>query len=75
MRREMFHMERDVLNIGDTVTIAEGELPFSYYYTAVPALAMSGNFPPSNRILSKTGVVVAKERHGSTYHIDIEFEH
>ena len=74
MRREMFHMERDVLNVGDTVTITEGELPFSYYYTAIPALAMSGNFTPSNRILSRTGVVAAKERFGSTYHIDIEFE-
>ena len=70
----MFHMERDVLNIGDTVTIAEGELPFSYYYTAIPALAMSGNFSPSNRILSRTGVVVGKERFDSTYHIYIEFE-
>lgn len=74
MRKEMFHMERDVLNVGDTVTITEGELPFSYYYTAVPALAMSGNYTPSNRILSRTGVVVAKEKFGSTYHIDIEFE-
>lgn len=74
MRREMFHMERDVLNVGDTVNIIEGELPFSYYYTATPALAMSGNYTPFNRILSRTGVVVAKERFDSTYHIDIEFE-
>ena len=41
MRKELFHMERDVLNIGDCVTIIEGQLPFSYYYTIVPALAMS----------------------------------
>ena len=38
MRKELFHMERDVLNIGDSVTIIEGQLPFSYYYTIVPAL-------------------------------------
>ena len=44
MRKELFHMERDVLNIGDSVTIIEGQLPFSYYYTIVPALAMSKNF-------------------------------
>ena len=30
MRKELFHMERDVLNIGDSVTIIEGQLPFSY---------------------------------------------
>ena len=41
MRKELFHMEREVLNIGDSVTIIEGQLPFSYYYTIVPALAMS----------------------------------
>ena len=28
MRKELFHMERDVLNIGDSVTIIEGQLPF-----------------------------------------------
>ena len=44
MRKELFHMERDVLNIGDSVTIIEGQLPFSYYYTIVPALAMSKNY-------------------------------
>ena len=33
MSKELFHMERDVLNIGDSVTIIEGQLPFSYYYT------------------------------------------
>lgn len=74
MRKEMFHMERDVLNVGDTVEIVEGQLPFSYYYTAKPALAMSGNYTHSNRILARTGVVVEKERFDSTYHIYIEFE-
>lgn len=74
MRRELFHMERDVLNVGDKVTITEGELPFSYYYTVAPALAMSGNYKNLERIQAREGVVVAKERHDSTYHIYIEFE-
>ncbi len=74
VRRELFHMERDVLNVGDRVTITEGELPFSYYYTVVPALAMSGNYKNLERIKSREGVVVGKERHDSTYHIYIEFE-
>ena len=57
MRDELFHMERDVLNIGDKVTITEGELPFSYYYTIVPALAMSKNYKNSERIKSREGTV------------------
>ena len=50
MRKELFHMERDVLNIGDSVTIIEGLAPFSYYYTIVPALAMSKNYKNAERI-------------------------
>ena len=73
MRRELFHMERDVLEVGDQVQIIEGELPFSYYYTVVPALAMSGNYRNLERIKSREGVVVEKERKGSTFHIYIEF--
>lgn len=74
MRRELFHMERDVLNIGDRVTITEGQLPFSYYYTIVPALAMSRNYANAGRIRSREGVVVSKERNGSTYEIYVDFE-
>lgn len=67
-------MERDVLNIGDQVTITEGQLPFSYYYTIVPALAMSGNYSNAERIRSRSGVVVSKERNGSTYEIYVDFD-
>ena len=74
MRRELFHMERDVLEIGDEVTITEGVLPFSYYYTVVPALAMSKNYRSDERIISRTGKVVSKERKGSTYEVYITFE-
>lgn len=74
MRRELFHMERDVLNISDEVDIIEGQLPFSYYYTIVPALAMSKNYKNSERILSTHGKVVSKERKGSTFEIYVEFE-
>lgn len=73
MRRELFHMERDVLEVGDSVKIIEGELPFSYYYTVVPALAMSGNYRNLERIKAREGVVVEKERKGSTFQIYIEF--
>ncbi len=67
-------MERDVLEVGDKVTINEGQLPFSYYYTVIPALAMSRNYTNANRIRAREGVVVSKERLGSTYEVYIDFE-
>lgn len=61
MRKELFHMERDVLNIGDSVTIIEGQLPFSYYYTIVPALAMSKNYKNAERLKAVRANVVSKD--------------
>lgn len=74
MRTEKFTMERDILNVGDTVTITESRLPRAYYYTAVPALAMSGNFTAENRILSTTGKVTGKTTESGSWILDIEFE-
>jgi len=74
MRQEIFDMERDVLEIGDTVSITEGRLPHAYYYTAEPAAAMSKNFTTPERILSPTGKVIAKEKVGASYLVTIEFE-
>ncbi|MGN0298841.1 MAG: hypothetical protein ACI4C1_06660 [Lachnospiraceae bacterium] len=74
MRREKFHMERDVLKVGDCVKIREGTLPFSYYYIAGDAAAMSGNYKASERILSSEGTVVEIGRQDSTYVVYIEFE-
>ena len=68
-------MERDVLNIGDRVSLTEGVLPRSYYYTAEPAAAMSRNFPKDRRIISREGTVVSKtEDGGGTFTIEIEFD-
>lgn len=74
MRTERFHMERDELNIGDEVDINEGILPMAYYYTIIPALAMSGNYTTRERIRSRHGKVVGKEEHNSTFYIYVEFD-
>lgn len=74
MRRERFHMERDVLKIGDEVDIIEGVLPMSYYYTVVPALAMSGNYTTRERILSRHGRVADITEQDGTFYVYIDFE-
>jgi len=74
MRQEVFDMERDVLNIGDRVSVTEGKLPHAYYYTAEPAAAMSKNYGTPDRILSPEGVVIAKEKVGASFLVTIEFE-
>ena len=74
MRTEPFDMERDVLNVGDTVEITEGRLPHAFYYTAEPAAAMSKNFTSDDRILSPKGKVVSKTKIGASFVVEIEFD-
>lgn len=75
MRSMEFKMERSgLLREGDKVTVTEGVLPSNYYYTIDPSLAMSGNFPFSERMLAREGVVVSVEERPAGYYVTAEFE-
>ena len=75
MRTMEFKMEREnLVSVGDTVKISEGVLPSSYYYTAEPAIAMSGNFAYFERIKSKTGIVKAIVEKPQGFYLQILFD-
>ncbi|MCR5108298.1 MAG: hypothetical protein K6B28_09060 [Lachnospiraceae bacterium] len=75
MRQMEFKMERPgLLHEGDHITVTEGVLPTSYYYTIDPSLAMSGNFELRERLKSKEGTVVKVEERPRGYYVTAEFE-
>ncbi len=75
MRRMEFKMEREnLVKEGDEVTITEGILPSSYYYTINPAVAMSGNFSFRDRLKSDHGVVKEIMHNEKGYYVVVEFD-
>lgn len=75
MRTEEFKMEREnLVKKGDTVTITEGELPSSWYYTIVPAVAMSRNYKLSERIKSREGIVEDIVQTERGYFVKVSFD-
>ena len=75
MRIEEFKMEREnLVKEGDKVTIIEGVLPSSWYYTIVPAIAMSRNYKFSERIKSTEGIVEGIERTERGYFVKVRFD-
>ncbi|MCM1162607.1 MAG: hypothetical protein NC412_15495 [Roseburia sp.] len=74
MREMEFKMERQgLLEIGQKVTITEGILPSSYYYTIDPSLAMSGNIPFRERLKSREGTVVDIKQNERGFYVTVSF--
>ena len=75
MRSMEFKMERPgLLHEGDEITVTEGVLPSSYYYTIDPSLAMSGNYPFRERLLAREGVVEEIEENERGFYVKVKFE-
>ncbi len=75
MREIEFKMEREgLLHEGDTVTVTEGFLPSSCYYTINPSLAMSGNFPFPERLQSREGVVKGIVQNDRGFYVQVVFD-
>ncbi len=74
MREMEFKMERPgLLEVGQKITVTEGVLPTSYYYTIDPSLAMSGNYEFRERLAVKEGVVKSIEERPAGYYVIAEF--
>ena len=74
MRSMEFKMERQgLLEIGQKITVTEGVLPSSYYYTIDPALAMSGNYPFNERLTVKEGTVVDIKETPRGFYVTADF--
>ena len=75
MREMEFKMERPgLLKEDDRVTVTEGLLPSNYYYTIDPSLAMSGNSPFRERLLSREGVVTSVVENERGFYVTVRFE-
>lgn len=70
-----FKMERQgLLEIGQKVSVTESALPTSYYYTIVPAVAMSKNYPAYERLKSREGVVKEINQTSRGFYTLVEFD-
>lgn len=75
MREMEFKMERPGLVVpGQAITVTEGVLPTSYYYTIDPSLAMSANYEFRQRLKSKEGVVKSIDERPAGFYVIAEFD-
>ncbi len=77
IRNMDFRMSREgLMAAGDTVNLAESTLSTLagtvYYYTIIPALAMSNNTP--NRLKNLTGTVTNVVPYGSEWTVTLAIE-
>ncbi len=67
-------MERQgLLEIGQKVTVTEGTLPSSFYYTIDPSLAMSGNFTLRERLYATEGTVTDIKETPRGFYVTVDF--
>lgn len=75
MREMAFKMERPgLVQVGQEVEVSEGQTPAFYYYTIIPAVAMSGNYRVYERLKTNKGIVKNVETLASGYCVTVEFE-
>lgn len=75
MREMEFKMEREgLVEPGQSIQVTEGILPSAYYYTIVPAVAMSGNIPFSDRLINREGVVKDIIQNEKGYYVIADFD-
>ena len=75
MRIVRFKMEREnLVSVGEKVSITEGVLPSSFYYTIEPAVAMSFNYAYFERVISTEGIVKSIEETPRGFFVDVEFD-
>ncbi len=75
VRQMEFKMERPGLVAeGDIVTVTEGVLPSSYFYTINPAVAMSGNIPFRERLTVRSGKVLSVVENARGFYVTVEFD-
>ena len=75
MRIMEFKMEREgLVKPGDRITVSEGVLPSSWYYTIEPAIAMSANYELRERLSVREDVVKEVRTDESGYTVVAEFD-
>ena len=75
MRQMESKMERTgLLEVGQTLPVAEYKLPNSYFYTLGHAYAMSGNYKSTERLKSREGKVVDVRETPKGYFVTVEFD-
>ena len=75
MRKMEFTMVRSgLVREGQEVTVTEGKLPGSFYYTIEPAVAMSANYTKAERLVSDKGIVKEIKETPRGFFVVVEFD-